>query len=367
MCESEFLRSFFRSNLSNSSITIANDSNSPNRQVNTSGSSEPRSPSLIFAQESTNTTTTTITKTELNENKPTVDSNKDKNITTTIEAKKIDESLKQPTSDNVVVTNSTPNVTNNTTTTTTSTSTNNNNDSKKTSSNQTKQNRDRTIVSVANLLNNSNLENNNKMASRPSTSNNFNEQQINHQYLINNSTSNNNNNNSRPNSNSSTSNLYLPNNAMINYHQHPIQVHPPFHQYNPYINPLSLPFQPIPNMIISPQCPSPSQQGSTAGGTISSSGNVANSQSLNNSRPSSPWMPMPPPPPLPLQQQFYVQPYNGQIIQTNRSHSSSSRNNMANFNKDSSKINHFNTHFSMMNGHDEVKLLFLYKYIYKFG
>ncbi len=34
VCESDFLRSFFRSNLSNSSITIANDSNSPNRQVN---------------------------------------------------------------------------------------------------------------------------------------------------------------------------------------------------------------------------------------------------------------------------------------------------------------------------------------------
>ncbi len=34
VCESEFLRSFFRSNLSNSSITIANDSNSPNRQIN---------------------------------------------------------------------------------------------------------------------------------------------------------------------------------------------------------------------------------------------------------------------------------------------------------------------------------------------
>lgn len=33
VCESDFLRSFFRSNLSNSSITIANDSNSPNRQV----------------------------------------------------------------------------------------------------------------------------------------------------------------------------------------------------------------------------------------------------------------------------------------------------------------------------------------------
>lgn len=33
VCESDFLRSFFRSNLSSSSITIANDSNSPNRQV----------------------------------------------------------------------------------------------------------------------------------------------------------------------------------------------------------------------------------------------------------------------------------------------------------------------------------------------
>lgn len=40
VCESDFLRSFFRSNLSNSSITIANDSNSPNRQILTNSSNK---------------------------------------------------------------------------------------------------------------------------------------------------------------------------------------------------------------------------------------------------------------------------------------------------------------------------------------
>ena len=42
MCESEFLRSFFRSNLSNSSIAIANDSNSPNRLVNAKTTNIPK-------------------------------------------------------------------------------------------------------------------------------------------------------------------------------------------------------------------------------------------------------------------------------------------------------------------------------------
>ena len=45
VCESDFLRSFFRSNLSNSSITIANDSNSPNRQILTNNTSNKSSPS----------------------------------------------------------------------------------------------------------------------------------------------------------------------------------------------------------------------------------------------------------------------------------------------------------------------------------
>ena len=42
VCESEFLRSFFRSNLSNSSIAIANDSNSPNRLVNAKSTNLPK-------------------------------------------------------------------------------------------------------------------------------------------------------------------------------------------------------------------------------------------------------------------------------------------------------------------------------------
>ena len=296
-----------------------------------------------------------------------------------------------------------------------------------TTSISTKAKVDRAVISVAHVLNSNQSQNdlnsiNKSNSSLVSTNqqhlpsnypvhnqssfntNNNNNNNINNN---NNSNSNNNNNNSRPGSaNSSASS------QMFSYQQHPIAPYHPSHfnsiqhqqqQQQHFLNmnqSLHLQtFQPLQNLLISsPPCPSPSSMscsapssstttvppnmtmnGPVSVNTCSTTSNVPNTHSLNNSRSNSPWN-MPPPPlpmpmPMPPQQQAILNNSNNVQFNTqytpnyqhpnnNANHFRSNSNNRSNF-KDSKNQHqqqqqlqqqqqHYNTHYPMINSHDDV-------------
>lgn len=317
VCESEFLRSFFRSNLSNSSITIANDSNSPNRLINTINTPRSPPPLLSIAQQ-------TIAKNvDENANKIPNKSESPNHLEDKAENLKLSESV--PKSDKII------------------------NEAKKIANQQaTKAKIDRTVVSVSQALS---AHASNQPPPQPPQH---------HQY------------NTRHPNNTST-------NQMINYPQQPIpafhnsnSLFQPHHYINMNQQLHLQTFQSNQNMIISsPPCQSPSAISSSAptASQLAANPAVINPQSSNNSRSNSPWNTMPPPPlPSFTQQQqqaminnnaqFYP-PYYLNYNQPNNSHhfrSQSNNSNKSSSNFKDSKHQNYNMHHPMMSSHEDVFL-----------
>lgn len=309
VCESDFLRSFFRSNLSNSSITIANDSNSPNRQAVNSNKTTPSKNSS--AEKKNKTVNKKLIK----------ETNSDKTDDKTEFASKTEQTLNidaqeknhgQSKETEIISPQSTlPSASSASTSDQMKVSQNETDPSPKKSSvntNVVKSKTNSATVSVANIMNNdvstnkipnkNTIRGNERINSGDSSVRQGsvpplpqpgphhpqiipNAQLLNYPYQLNN-----------PNQ----ANLYSAHQMqMLNNQFPPGNVNQPLHLHT---------FQPINNMIIgSPPCASPTTT-------------ATNPHSLNNSRSNSPWMMMPPPLP-PLQSNPTAHSTSGQPHQAN--------------------------------------------------